>query len=138
MICVCLSNAPLTKRSSIGDAEETLLKSALIDKSGDTGVISIHRLIQAAVIRNQTADDRQKFFDAAVNILSWGFPDTWSEDVGHQFQAWAKCEKCLPHVHYLVDQHERYKIKSSGPQRYAELLLRCSWLVFHCTQAEYF
>lgn len=87
---------------SLGDAEEILLHSALMDKSNEDGVLSVHRLIQAAVIRRLSNADRSKYFDFAVGILTWGFPDTWSEDIGHQFQAWTKCDKCLPHVVYLV------------------------------------
>ena len=78
-------------------------------------------------MRNQTDKETRQYFDTAVRILSWGFPDTWSEDVGHQFQSWTKCEKCLPHVHHLVGQRKLRGIVSDDPQRYAELLLRCSW-----------
>jgi hypothetical protein len=112
---------------SLGDAEEVVLQAALIDKSNEDAVLSIHRLIQAAVMRRFAEQDKSKYFDVVVRILSWGFPDTWSQDVGHQFQAWTKCEKCLPHVDHLVKQAKRYKIRSQNAQLYGELLLRCSW-----------
>ncbi|RFU25604.1 hypothetical protein B7463_g10737, partial [Scytalidium lignicola] len=120
----------LNDEMDLGDAEEILLKTALIEKSIDNAILSIHRLVQAAVVRGLTEDVRSKYFDIAVRILSWGFPDTWSEDVGHQFQAWTKCEKCLPHVNYLVKQAKKYKISAKDPQLYGELLLRCSWYLY--------
>ncbi len=112
---------------SLGDAEGTLLQAALIDKSIEDGVISVHRLVQAAVMKRMSTEERTKYFDVAVRILRWGFPDTWSKDVGHQFQAWTKCEICLPHVDFLVKQAKQYDVNSTGLQLYGELLLRCSW-----------
>jgi hypothetical protein len=117
----------LTSSISIGDAEELLLKSGLIDKTAENAILSIHRLIQAAVLRNQSDVEKSRNIDMVVRILSWGFPDTWSEDVGHQFQAWKRCEQCLPHVNHLVGQRNKYQIALDNPQRYGELLLRCSW-----------
>jgi hypothetical protein len=117
----------LTYSFSLGDAEEVLLKTGLVDKNAEDAVLSIHRLIQAAILRNQSPDTQKRIFDIAMRILSWAFPDTWSEDVGHQFQSWANCEKCLPHVNHLVAVQKKHKIGLDSPQRYGELLLRCSW-----------
>ncbi|KAJ9669237.1 hypothetical protein H2201_000589 [Coniosporium apollinis] len=92
----------------LGDAEEDLLQAALIEKNIDDATLSVHRLVQAAVIRRLTDQHKSKYFDVVVRIISWGFPDTWSEDIGHQFGAWTKCEKCLPHVDHLVKQAESW------------------------------
>ncbi|ORX98178.1 hypothetical protein BCR34DRAFT_607010 [Clohesyomyces aquaticus] len=120
----------LQDEMDLGDAEEILLKTGLIDKNATNAVISVHRLIQAATLRSQSATERQKCFDTVVRIASWGFPDTWSEDVGHQFQAWANCEKCLPHVRHLLAVRDKYKMEPSNSQAYGELLLRCSWYLY--------
>ncbi|KAJ5058662.1 hypothetical protein J3E74DRAFT_467267 [Bipolaris maydis] len=114
----------------LGDAEEVLLRTSLVNKNADDAVLSVHRLIQATILRNQSPDTQKKIFNIVVRILSWGFPNTWSEDVGHQFQSWANCEKCLPHVNHLVVQRERHKIGLACPQEYGELLLRCSWYLY--------
>ncbi|KAF2124109.1 TPR-like protein [Dothidotthia symphoricarpi CBS 119687] len=114
----------------LGDAEEVLLRTGLVDKNAEDAVLSIHRLIQAAILRNQSPEIRKNIFHIVVCILSWAFPDTWSEDVGHQFQSWANCEKCLPHVNHLVAQREKHKIGLTSPQSYGELLLRCSWYLY--------
>ncbi|KAF2017327.1 TPR-like protein [Aaosphaeria arxii CBS 175.79] len=114
----------------LGDAEEVLLRTSLVNKDAEDAVLSVHRLIQATILRNQSPDAQEKTFGIVVRILSWGFPDTWSEDIGHQFQSWANCEKCLPHVNHLVAQRERQKIGLACPQEYGELLLRCSWYLY--------
>ncbi|KAF2177994.1 TPR-like protein [Zopfia rhizophila CBS 207.26] len=114
----------------LGDAEAVLLRTGLVDKNAGDAVLSIHRLIQEAILRNQSPDIQKKNFHIVVRILSWAFPDTWSEDVGHQFRSWANCEKCLPHVNHLVAQRERHKIGLACPQGYGELLLRCSWYLY--------
>lgn len=93
----------------------------------DDATLSIHRLIQAAVQREMSEKDQVEYFDRVVRILIWGFPDHWRKDKGHQFQTWTKCEQCLPHVHHLVKQAERYKVSPGDVQLYAELLLRASW-----------
>lgn len=105
------------------------MQAALINKNIEDAVLSIHRLVQAAVTRHLTKDDQIKYFDVAVRIVSCGFPNTWREDVGHQFQAWEKCESYLPHVNHLVTHSKRYNIKSANTQFYGELLLQCSWYV---------
>ena len=86
---LCCSPGQISQRAnttSLGDAEEVLLQAALIDKSIEDAILSIHRLVEAAVIRRLNKEDQSKYFDVVVRILSWGFPDTWSEDIGHQFQ----------------------------------------------------
>lgn len=117
----------LTACFSLGDAEEVLLKLGLINKSPEAAIITVHRLIQTTVIRNQSDADKAELFGSVIRLLNWGFPDTWSEDVGSQFRTWSQCEKCLPHVLHLVEQRDKYKVLPEDHQRYGELLLQCSW-----------
>lgn len=97
------------------DAEESLLQVALVNKNSDTGIISVHR------------EERSKCFRASIQILTWGFPDTWSKDVGHQHQSWETSEKCLPHVLHLVKQKAEYHLTPTDADVFAQLLLRCCW-----------
>ncbi|KAI0007592.1 hypothetical protein F4779DRAFT_642943 [Xylariaceae sp. FL0662B] len=120
----------LSDEMDLGDAEQGLLQAALISKQFDRSILSIHRLVQSAAIRRLPEVDRLAYFDAAVELLSWGFPDTWSKDIGHQVNAWTKCEKCLPHIDHIAKMARRHTIKSNHIQRYAELLLRCSWYLY--------
>ena len=112
------------------DAEQILLQLALINKDGETGVLSIHRLVQAAVMRRLTTEERAADFAIVTQFLTWGFPDTWSKDIGHQHQSWGKSEKCLPHVFHLVKQKDRYGIIPEYPNLFAQLLLRCCWYLY--------
>ncbi|KAL9022963.1 MAG: hypothetical protein Q9196_007450, partial [Gyalolechia fulgens] len=133
------SQAVVGKRPDIGflsdeldllDAEEALLQAALINKASDMGFISIHRLIQAAVIRKLSSEEKATTFDTIVRLLCWGFPNTFSKDVGHQHQSWENSEKCLHHIDHIIKKKEAYKISPPDPQYYAEVLLRCSWYLY--------
>lgn len=112
------------------DAETALLDTALLHKSTESSQLSVHRLVQAAVIRRLPDEHRAKYLDTAIRIVCWGFPDTFSEDVGHQHQSWQNCEICLPHVDFLVKQKSKYQICPPDPDVYAQLLLRCCWYLY--------
>jgi hypothetical protein len=126
-LCIseCIDN------SRLSDAEEVLLQMALIEKSPEEKVLSVHRLVQAAVMRRLSIQDRVRYFDAAVQILNYGFGTEWEKDTGLYFKAWkddawARQEKCLPHVVHLVKRSERYQIQVGNVQQYAVLLRRCT------------
>ena len=112
------------------DAEEALLQSTLINKSSEAGFLSVHRLLQAAVMRKLSSEAKVRHFDAVIGFLCWGFPDTFSQDIGHQHQSWGKCEMCLPHVDHIIKFQERYSILSSKTETYAQMLLRCCWYLY--------
>ena len=112
---------------SLGDAEETLMKCSLINKTQSTADLSIHRLVQAEILGHLGATEKAQYVDAVVKMLTRGFPDTWSQDVGHQVQAWARCETCLPHINHLQKLYKQDRISISNQHEFAELLLRCSW-----------
>ena len=126
-LLVTLTN--ITDVSSFLDAKEPLLKAALIDRSSETESLTIHRLIQATVMKRLTPNERIEYFDAAITILSYGFPNTWNTVTSHQFTAWAKCELCLPHVNFLIEQSRKNNLKASDPKKFSELILRCCWYV---------
>ena len=115
---------------SLGDASEELLRAALINRAADSKVLSLHRLVQSAAMRRIEGPQQARYLDAVVQMLSWGFPDHWSKDIGHQFAAWSRCEKCLPHIYHLSEQKKLHDASPGDHQKYAELLLRCSWYVF--------
>jgi hypothetical protein len=88
------------------DAEDLLLQGALIDKSHENEILSMHRLVQTAVIRRRDPEERRDYFDSVVDILSPSFPDTYSTDVGHQVASWIRCERSLPHLENLIKQNK--------------------------------
>lgn len=109
------------------DAEEALLQGALIDKSSKNSIMSMHRLIQRAIIRRMSPEEKKHYFSVVVEMLASSFPDTFSADVGHQAASWTRCERGLPHIENLVKQSKQHSIFVEDNQPFAELLLRCSW-----------
>jgi len=117
----------ITSLYSFGDASEELLRAALVDRSGDTAILTVHRLVQSAARKRLSESASVNMFDAVVRMLSWGFPDHSKVDIGHQVSSWTRCEKCLPHINNLVDLCEKSNLKAGDRQKYADLLLRCGW-----------
>lgn len=114
-----------------------LLQGALIDKSAESGIISMHRLVQRAVIRRMSTEEREKIFSLTIAVLTANFPDTYNDDVGHQAASWTYCERSLPHIESIVKKSEEFHIFENANQSFAELLLRCSWYFSfrcHCVQ----
>lgn len=111
------------------EAKEALLKAGLIDRSSEDATLAVHRLVQAAVMKRLSPPERLRYFNRVVKLLSNGFPNTWNTVTSHQFSSWAKCERCLPHVNFLIVQSNRYKLIPTNPAEFTELILRCCWQV---------
>ncbi|WEW58349.1 hypothetical protein PRK78_003817 [Emydomyces testavorans] len=114
------------------DAKEGLLRASLIDRSEESSYISMQRLVQAVVIENLTTEEREKYMNEAVMLLTAAFPCPWKSGPGYTFTSWDKCQMCLPHVHFLATQAKWHKIQAGDPALFAELLLRCSWYLYEC------
>ena len=112
--------------SSFLDAKELLLRAALIDQLSDE-TITVHRLVQSAVLGQLSSSEKILFTNYAIQLLLNGFPNTWEQDIGHQYSAWKTCEMCLPHVSFLVKQVQKWKLELSDPQSFSDLVLRCCW-----------
>jgi hypothetical protein len=109
------------------EAQEILLKAALIDRSVEDATLSIHRLVQATIMNRLSTQERTTYFDQVVRLLGKSFPDSWRSGPGYTYSSWNKCEMCLPHVEFIVHQAGKYKLCASEPLHLVELLLRCSW-----------
>ena len=103
------------------------MRAALVNRSRASNGLSTHRLVQSTVRRRLRKPESSESFDAVVHMLCWGFPDHSSTDIGHQISAWAACEKCLSHVNRLAELAEQAGVTPETQQKYAHLLLRCSW-----------
>ncbi|KAJ9605445.1 hypothetical protein H2200_010102 [Cladophialophora chaetospira] len=124
----------LADEIDLADVEEPFLQAALISKDTEE---RIHRLVQALGLRRLNDADRRKCFTVAISLLSLGFPETWSKDVGHQKQQWSRCEQYLPHVNALVQHGRENNSLAENPDVWAELLLRCSWYLYEKEQYTY-
>jgi hypothetical protein len=109
------------------ETQEILLKAALIDRSVESATLSIHRLVQATIMNRLSTKERTTYFDLVVRLLGKSFPDSWRSGPGYTYSSWNKCEMCLPHVEFIVQQAEKYELCASEPLHLVELLLRCSW-----------
>ena len=109
------------------DAQEILLRAALIDRSSEEETLSVHRLIQTAVMNRLDLEEQVTYFDRCIKMLSNSFPNTWNAVTSHQFSNWSKYEKCLPHVMSLMRLSQKHNLPAGDPKLYAELVLRCSW-----------
>ncbi|KAI9723512.1 MAG: hypothetical protein M1835_003921, partial [Candelina submexicana] len=77
----------LTDEMDFLDAKEKLLQASLIDRCSEDASLSIHRLVQAAVIARLTPRERTIYTDIVIAMLEKGFPNTWQTDIGHQVSA---------------------------------------------------
>lgn len=95
----------------------------------------MHRLVQTAILRRMSDDERTKYCTAVIQMLVWGFPEHYSEDQGHQIKTWTQCEKCIGHAVHIGKVIDTYKVELPNPMPYSELLLRCSWYL--CERENY-
>ncbi|SPQ20350.1 72ddf52e-7113-4ff0-b348-42e636f23ca1 [Thermothielavioides terrestris] len=102
----------------LGDACEELIRAALLNRTGSSPMLTIHRLVQDAARTKLSEKERMEYFDAVIHMLCWGFPDHSSSDIGHQIAAWSRCEKCLPHVNHIAELAMQHKYRPGDKQKY--------------------
>lgn len=110
-----------------GDAIMELTRTSMINRLSTSKSVSMHRLVQLAVLSKLTGESRTTYFDIAVKILYFDFPNTWLNSGAHQGHSWSSWETCsaiLPHVSRLMDISEKYNIKPMRPDLWAELVFR--------------
>ncbi|KAK4221160.1 hypothetical protein QBC38DRAFT_461780 [Podospora fimiseda] len=110
-----------------GDAVAELIRASMVTRVSSSKALSVHRLVQFAVFLRLSKADRIKYFDLAVRILYYDFPNTWQHRGAHQGHGWASWETCsaiLPHVSWLMILFDKYKIKSANTVLWAELVFR--------------
>ena len=99
----------------------------MVTRSSAFKALSMHRLVQFAVFLRLSKSDRIAYFDLAVRILYFDFPNTWQgrgAHQGHGFASWETCSAILPHISWLMKLSEKYKIVSTDPAMWAELVFR--------------
>ncbi|KAK0616614.1 tpr repeat-containing protein [Immersiella caudata] len=82
-----------------GDVVMELTRTSMIGRLSTSKSISMHRLVQLAVLSRLPAHDRVAVFDLAVEILYFDFPNTWHSPGAHQghgFASWETCSAILP------------------------------------------
>lgn len=115
------------RSASFREALMELSRTSMISRLSSCKALSIHRLVQFAVFLRIPKPDRVAYFDIAVRLLYFGFPNTWQDRGAHQGHGWASWETCsaiLPHVSWLMQISEKHNIKSTMPDVWAELVFR--------------
>ncbi|PVH68706.1 hypothetical protein DL98DRAFT_399751, partial [Cadophora sp. DSE1049] len=93
--------------SRYDDAEAQLLHMSLIKINDDTGMISIHRLIQEAYLHYLNESQRQETCEIAYQIMCEAFPKR--ELRMQMYPVWNRCEKLIHHIAALQDRYEELR-----------------------------
>lgn len=118
----------LTQRHRFEEAKLELIDLSLIMITEDTGLMSVHRLIQEAYFDKATEMSRVSGFGMILSLLREAFPRNWGTQ-DHFYKHWAACEALHQHVQALHKVFTR--MRTDGylkPQAdYQDLLLRDIW-----------
>jgi tetratricopeptide (TPR) repeat protein len=95
--------ATATDKLAMNRAIKALRQYSLIDASGES--LSVHRLVQAVVRDRLSEDDRKRWTETVVRLLSAAFP-YYSGDV----QALHQCTRLLPHALAAVTHAESREV----------------------------
>jgi len=112
------------------DAKEPLLKQSLLQRDEADSSLSIHRLVQFAILESLSPQERITILDNAVTILSHGFENSWNVVTTHQYENWRHFELRVAHVQALINKSQRFKIVPEDSAVFSELIFRCAWCVF--------
>ncbi|OAA60362.1 tpr repeat-containing protein [Niveomyces insectorum RCEF 264] len=111
-----------------GDAVMELSRTSMVSRMARAKALSMNRMAQLAVFLRIETAERTTYFDTAVRLLYFGFPNTWKaggSHQGHGWEAWETCSAVLPHVSWLMQLAQKHSISSSVPELWAELIF-CS------------
>ena len=95
---------PETKIDNFDNAKTELLALSLISINDETGLISFHRLTQAAFFDRMSEHEREEAFKVALSLLRKAFPGRQGHN--HLFTRWETCEKLRQHVLTFQAQYE--------------------------------
>ena len=83
---------------------------SLIKINDETGLISIHRLIQEAYYYHMPEQQRHAIFGVIYRILCEAFPKRVMRR--QMYEVWGKCEQLIHHIEAAQDKYE--DLKPSG------------------------
>jgi tetratricopeptide (TPR) repeat protein len=95
--------ATATDKLAMNRAIKALRQYSLIDTSGE--FLSVHRLVQAVVRDRLSEDDRKRWTETVVRLLSATFPLD-SDDV----RTWHQCSRLLPHARVAATHAEAREV----------------------------
>lgn len=89
--------------------------------------LSIHRLVQQAVLDRLSSEQKVYYLDNVINMLFHDFPNTWNgtdASQGHGYKSWAQCGAVLSHVSWIMALTTQHELEPSNPDMWAELIFR--------------
>ncbi|KAH8591671.1 hypothetical protein B0O99DRAFT_744349 [Bisporella sp. PMI_857] len=110
--------------------------SDLGENSSDTGInsakVSLHRLVQEAVIYSRKPADCQAISDAAIRVMYEAFP---KQEGGMTMESQVEtCSRLTPHILSLVRRHQELGHGTSNPVvpsgELIHLLKHCIWYLY--------
>ncbi|KAF7879508.1 hypothetical protein EAF04_000704 [Stromatinia cepivora] len=113
------------------EAQDSLFKSALLDKDPTTRNLSLHRLIQTAVLHDLKEEDKLRYLQRSIKLMIKVFPAAWADGTdGYTYSKWGLCRRCLPHVIHLSNYLSGESLGEDIVGSFISLLLRCSWYLY--------
>ena len=99
---------------------------SLIRFNDETGLMSLHRLTQAALFDRMSKCEREETFKAALSLLRGAFPGRQGHH--HLFKRWQTCEQLRQHVlaQYEILRKDGF---SEQDEKFTWLLCDTAWQV---------
>ena len=106
------------------EAKAALFRASLLDRNTATRSISIHRLVQGAVIDELSQDNKSRFLRLVIDLLTEVFPCAWANSGGDGFTyvAWDWCQRCIPHVTHISRQFSDKVMSAKEATHFIELM----------------
>jgi hypothetical protein len=111
-----------------------LFRAALIERNAAARSLSLHRLVQTAVLDELDeldGADKSRYLRFVIELMWQAFPSAWPDKGGDGFTwtTWDKCQRCLPHMTHISRQLPAQKMTENDVLDLIELLLRSAWSV---------
>ncbi len=95
----------LTFHTALGE----LRTYSLLHRNPETKTLTIHRLMQAVLKDSMDETMQRQWAERTMRAVSRAFPNVKEKGA----VTWARCQRCLPHVHICAAHIERWQIASA-------------------------
>ncbi|KAG8163347.1 hypothetical protein KVR01_006644 [Diaporthe batatas] len=128
----------LSDEFSFWETIESLLMLSLVKRNRDTGVFSVHRMVQTQFRYFLSAEELQQAFQDTINLVHRIFPRQ-EEEKDQLYDQWDQCNALLQHVIFLKDCfQECYKttVPLKATWEFCDLLIQCQRYLFEVNLLE--
>lgn len=80
-----------------------LRRFSLIERQGETQMLSVHRLVQAVLRDELPADEQRARAERVARLVNRAFPEV-------KYETWARCQVLLPHALACADHLEQWQL----------------------------